>query len=149
MPGMTERHAVHGPKLTYFPWDAVIGGRLCEADPSHVGYIRHASDASVTVAGMAMQDAAKKSEFAASEWMTVGAVVNHPGAPREVVCYTEGVFYDIECTGAVNEQQKLVAAADGKVRAYVAGTDNAAAIVGKSLTKIASAGKIRVQWNMV
>jgi hypothetical protein len=118
------------------------------ADASHPGYIVHATDAATNLAGMAMQDAAKKSEFAAGPWTTVGLTVNHPGAPREVVCYTQGVFWDIDCTTAVLELQPIVAAADGKVRAFVAGTDNPAAIVGKSLTKLTAAGKIRVQWNM-
>lgn len=114
MPGMTERHPSWGPKLTYQPYTSVIGGRLCEPDPANPGYIRHASAGSLTVEGMAKNDATRKAggPFEVSAVQLQGLVVND-FVPVDVVLYDDGVF-DVEVTAALAAGQRLICGADGK-----------------------------------
>lgn len=145
MPGITERHPSHSPRLTYFPWTSVTGGRMCEPDPDHPGYIRHASANSITAVGVAKHDAARKDggPFEMSDRQTSGLIVND-FTPTEVVCYQDSVF-DLYVNAAVAEGQRLVCGADGVLVPYN-GTDNPARIVGKVVGKrLTAAGVTRVE----
>lgn len=145
MPGIVERHPSHSPRLTYFPWGTVVGGKMCEPDPDHPGYIRHASDNSLRSVGVAKHDATRKvgGPFEVSEAATTGHVVNQ-FTPTDVVCYQDSVF-DLYVNGALAEGQRVACGPNGDLKPWDETSGAPATIVGRNVGKaLTAAGKTRI-----
>jgi predicted RecA/RadA family phage recombinase len=102
-----------GRSVTYTASAAVTGGRLVR--PTGDRLVAHATDAGLC-AGVASRDAA------IGEGLTV----------------QRGGVHELTATAtAIAHSTRVVAAADGKVRAYVDGTDDELAVIGHTIEAIA------------
>ena len=129
------RYGWPGKQLTYSVVEAVVGGQLVEARAVPGGadaskrYVGVAGEGSTAVRGIARWD------VPATRASIQGKQV---GDRDELTVARDGVG-PVVASGAVGLADKLCAAAAGKVRAYVAGTDDPELIIGESYAPAAVA----------
>lgn len=122
-------------QLTYSVVEAVTGGQLVEARAVPGGadaskkYVGVAGNGSTVVRGVARWDVAA----------TRASIQGPQVGDRDELTVARDCVIPVVASGAVGLSVKLCAAAAGKVRAYVAGTDDPQLIIGESYAPAAVA----------
>lgn len=130
MPGKQYEYEF-GP-ITYEVGVAVAGGQVVIPYASDTTKLAPAGDGALNVLGIATKDAVPvgTDQNAAASSVMPGAFNFSPLSPHIAVA-SEGHFRLLNTTN-VARGQRVVAAAAGKVRAFVSGTDTVDMIIGRS-----------------
>lgn len=122
--GLVEAFGSGGPRLTMTGSAAITAGQVVAFTGDRA--VGPAADGSRVVAGVAVQ-----------------SYDNVPGTRAKLAVATSGVWF-LTASGAIAAGARVCAAAAGKVRAWVSGTDAADAIIGHAVEAAADGQSKRI-----